>query len=52
MTLRGSLLVEAGETSRARVLFESILAEAGKEIFFTEHIIARRYLELLKAQGR
>src|SRR5207244_2934142 len=41
MTLRGSLLVEAGDTSRARALFETILAEAGTENFFTEHIIAR-----------
>ena len=52
MTLRGCLYVEAGETTRARVLFDAIFAEAGKEHFFSEHIMARRYLQLLKGQGR
>jgi hypothetical protein len=50
MTLRGILALEAGDTQKARALFQSALDQSGKEHRFTERAIAQRYVDLLNAQ--
>jgi hypothetical protein len=47
MTMRGIVALEAGETQRARDIFEAVLKEAGTEHPFADRRIAQRYLELL-----
>ncbi|MBM3996916.1 MAG: hypothetical protein FJ303_22615 [Planctomycetes bacterium] len=50
-TLRGILALEAGDTKRARAVFDETLKEAGDR-FFSDRRIAKRYLELLNEQAR
>jgi len=52
MTLRGILALEAGNTKKARAIFQDALDHAGPEYGFTERPIALRYVELLKEQKR
>jgi hypothetical protein len=50
-TLRGILLLEAGDTKQARAIFQAVLQEAGNEHGFSDRPIAQRYLELLNSVG-
>lgn len=52
MTLRGIAVLEAGDTKKARAVFQQTLSEAGSEHYFADRVIAQRYFDLLKEQGR
>jgi hypothetical protein len=52
MTLRGIMALEAGDTKRAREIFDATLKEAGSEHFFSDRRIAQRYLDLLNENKR
>ena len=50
VTLHGIILLEAGETKKARTFFETALKEGEGAPLFADRPIARRYLELLNEQ--
>jgi len=50
MTLQATLLLEAGDTKKARTILQKAITEGHDAPFFTERPIARRYLQLLDGQ--
>ena len=52
LTLHGIILLEAGDTKKARVLFQTALDEGEGALLFADRPIARRYRDLLDRQKR